>query len=355
MTAEIQGKLPPSKRKKRRRTLLILIAVLLSGAYFSLFGMRTVYRHFGLFFLKPTETHWPEGSKEAVRQVIGPLKGKVVWGSSRTGSHQIFLMTLPDLTIYQLTHHPHVDYHPRFSPEGNRIVFARSQKLWVSERDQLPWDVYLYDLETGKERLVAPNGNFPLWLPDGRRILFLRDRHVVVKDLLNEKETVLFDGRRPPWDAEPSTPELLPFSPNELAVTLRGRPSGVFLARLAEHTLFKFSENACEITWRPGTSELVWVEVGGRGGTLLLSSPKDRLEKKVFMDLPFSFSHEYFPRFSRDGKWLIWGASEGDHEHDLADYEIFLWKVGTPWDKAVRLTYNRANDRFPDLFIEKGS
>jgi len=339
-------------QKKTIRWLLVISALLFSGLYFSLFGMRTVYRHFGLYFLKPTETHWPEGSKEAIRRLIGPLKGKVVWGSSRTGSHQIFLMTLPDLTIYQLTHHPHVDYYPRFSPDGNRIVFARSQKVWVSERDQLPWDVYLYDLETGKERLVAQNGNFPLWLPDGQRVLFLRDRQVIVKDLPSGKETVLFDGRRPPWDAEPSTPELIPISPGNMAVTLRGRPSGVFLAGLSDHSLMKFSENACEITWRPGTSELVWVEVGGRGGTLLMASPVDRVAKRVFMDLPLSFSHEYFPRFSRDGRWLIWGASEGDHEHDLADYEIFLWKVGTPWEQAVRLTYNKANDRFPDIFLE---
>lgn len=353
MISKIRQNTSSPKRKKRAARLLVLVAVLLVALYFALFGMRTVYRHFGLLFLKPAATHWPEGAQEAIRRLIGSKKGKVVWGSSRTGSHQIFLMTLPDLTIYQLTHHPHVDYHPRFSPDGNRIVFARSQKVWVSERDQIPWDVYLYDLETGKEKLIARNGNFPLWLPDGRRVLFLRDRLVIVKNLFTEKEAILFDGRRPPWDAEPSTPELNATNPDEMALTLRGRPSGVFLFRLSDSSLKKFSENACEITWQPGTTNLVWVEVGGRGGTVLLSSPKDRWERNLFMDLPFSFSHEYFPRFSRDGQWLIWGASEGDHEHDLADYEIFLWKVGTPWEKTVRLTYNKANDRFPDIFFEK--
>jgi len=113
-----------------------------------------------------------------------------------------------------------------------------------------------------------------------------------------------------------------------------------------------FAIGACEINWHPGTLELVWVEVGGKGGTLLMASPAQKPEKRIFMDLPFSFSHEYFPRFSRNGQWLVWGASEGDHEHDLADYEIFLWKVGTPWASAVRLTFNKANDRFPDIFIE---
>jgi Tol biopolymer transport system component len=341
------------KKKKIIWWVLVILALMFTAAYFTLFGLRSVYRHFGFYLLKPTETHWPTGSKEAIRGLINPLKGKVVWGSSRTGSHRIFLMTLPELTIYQLTDHPHVDYHPRFSPEGNRVIFARSQKKWVSERDQLPWDAYIYDLDTGKETLAALNGNFPLWLPDGQRILFLRDRQVIIKDLVSQKELIIFDGRRPPWDAEPSTPELDPLNPQRLALTLRGKPSGVFVADLSNHRLELFSENACELTWRPGTSDLVWVEVGGRGGTQLLASPVERLKKRIFMDMPFSFSHEYFPRFSRDGKWLIWGASEGDHEHDLADYEIFLWKVGTSWDKAIRLTFNKANDRFPDFFIEK--
>ncbi|MEW6185500.1 MAG: hypothetical protein AB1585_07150 [Thermodesulfobacteriota bacterium] len=342
-------------KKRTAWWILVIIAILFSAVYFTLFGMRSVYRHFGLYFLKPTETHWPAGSKEAIHTCIGPMQGKLVWGSSRTGSHQIFLMTLPELTIYQLTHHPHVDYHPRFSPEGSRIVFARSQRKWVSERDQLPWDIYMYDLETGREKLAASNGNFPFWLPDGQRILFLRDRQVIVKDLITDKESIIFNGRRPPRDAEPSTPELVPLNPDRLAVTLRGKPSGVFLADLSRHRLEMFSENACEITWLPGTSNLVWVEVGGRGGTQLITSPVEKVKKRMFMDLPFSFSHEYFPRFSRDGKWLVWGASEGDHEHDLADYEIFLWKLGSPWEKAVRLTYNKANDRFPDIFIERNN
>jgi len=98
---------------------------------------------------------------------------------------------------------------------------------------------------------------------------------------------------------------------------------------------------------------LIWVEGEGRGGTLLIASPIQKVKRRIFMDLPFSFSHEYFPRFSRDGHWLIWGASEGEHEHDLADYEVFLWKIGTRWGDTVRLTFNKANDRFPDIYFEK--
>ena len=45
------------------------------------------------------------------------------------------------------------------------------------------------------------------------------------------------------------------------------------------------------------------------------------------MDLPGAYSHEYFPRVSNDGRWLVWGAAASGHEHDRADYEIFVWQT----------------------------
>jgi len=97
----------------------------------------------------------------------------------------------------------------------------------------------------------------------------------------------------------------------------------------------------------------------GNGGSRVLkmplengTPPKDVDEDKLeLMDMPGRRSHEYFPQLSRDGKWLVWGITQRGHDHDTADYEIYLWEVGTPTEKAVRLTYNSGNDRWPDIFI----
>jgi hypothetical protein len=75
------------------------------------------------------------------------------------------------------------------------------------------------------------------------------------------------------------------------------------------------------------------------------------LDQLELMDLPGRRSHEYFPELSSDGKWLIWAATQRGHDHDTADYEIYLWQVGSPSDQAVRLTHNSGNDRWPDLFL----
>jgi hypothetical protein len=74
-------------------------------------------------------------------------------------------------------------------------------------------------------------------------------------------------------------------------------------------------------------------------------------EELHFMDMPGRRSHEYFPQFSVDGKYLVWGITQRGHDHDIADYEIYLWEVGEPPEKAARLTFHSGNDRWPDIFI----
>jgi Tol biopolymer transport system component len=72
------------------------------------------------------------------------------------------------------------------------------------------------------------------------------------------------------------------------------------------------------------------------------------------VDLDGEFSHEYWPKDSANGEYLVFGASRGKHhhEHDVADYEIFLWKVGSDPSKATRLTFHTGNDNWPDVYIE---
>jgi hypothetical protein len=98
----------------------------------------------------------------------------------------------------------------------------------------------------------------------------------------------------------------------------------------------------------------------GNGGSRVLHLPVASgkptksdadLDAITLIDLPGRRSHEYFPQLSADGKWLVWAATQRGHDHDIADYEIYLWEVGTPAESAVRLTFHSGNDRWPDIFI----
>ena len=75
----------------------------------------------------------------------------------------------------------------------------------------------------------------------------------------------------------------------------------------------------------------------------------------MWLDMPGEYSHEYFPKLSNSEDYLVFGSSTGDHEHDSADYEIFIWQVGTPVQSASRLTFHTGNDNWPDIFINKQS
>jgi Tol biopolymer transport system component len=73
------------------------------------------------------------------------------------------------------------------------------------------------------------------------------------------------------------------------------------------------------------------------------------------INLKGEFGHEYWPKDSNDGQYLVFGSSRGggEHEHDTADYEIFLWKFGSDNTNAIRLTFHTGNDNWPDVHIFK--
>ncbi len=340
-------------RRRLSRWWLVLLLIIFFGVPIGWYGPRYLSIRAGWLLLQPTEDSFDPVAKQAVLQMTGDLRARVVWSSSRSGNHEIYLMTVPELVTYRLTNNDQVDYFPRFSPDGKQIVFARSQRPWVSERQIEPWDIFVLTIADGTERLLARDANFPQWV-DNNQVSFLRNgRQVVVINIENGQEQLVAPA---PWmPAEWSWFVLAEFSPRDRKqLVVIAPPHGMFHLDLEHKSWQSYgSKGACEITWAPDASYLLWMQSRGQGGTRVMSSQLRPEQEDIFLDLPGEFSHEYFPRLSRDGRWLIFGASAGGHEHDLADYEIFLWQVGQPWGEAVRLTINPANDRWPDIFIQQ--
>jgi hypothetical protein len=137
-------------------------------------------------------------------------------------------------------------------------------------------------------------------------------------------------------------------------VTVRSRRyDGVAIVDLRTRAVTPLSPGqACQLTWVPGSDALLWMEAEGHGGTRIMTGGPGR-PRAVFMDLPGAYSHEYFPRVSSDGRWLAWGAAAAGHEHDRADYEIFVWRTGSPVTEAIRLTHHPANDQWPDIHVPR--
>jgi len=300
--------------------------------------------------------------QEAVRELGRRLDGLLAWSSNRSGHHQIYLVDLREQSVRQLTNTPNVNFFARFSPDGRRIVFLRSQEEYVTFRDPTRWDVLLINADGSGEERIARGGYHPTWTADGKAIVFERGMRVVRYDVATRQETLVLDGPKEfPGVGELGDAELSPDG-RRLAFGLRGTFAGAFglqgaysgavVFDPAARTLASLTrEQACQTTWAPDGQSLLWMETGGNGGTRIMTGQPDGSGRRVFMDLPGPFSHEYFPKLSNDGRWLVWGAAAEGHEHDRADYEIFAWEVGTPFEQAIRLTHHEQNDQWPDLWV----
>jgi hypothetical protein len=299
-------------------------------------------------------------------EVGGKAKGLIVWSSSRLGNHDLFVMNSDGSNVHAITKGDAVDWFPRFSPDGSRILFTRSKKGWVNERDANAdgkWDIYTITPEGKDETLIVDNASWGGWI-NGDELVYVRATAVYRRALKGGPETLLVDSTKESVldGALLQQPEMSKDGAF-LAITLRGskRETGVW--NLAKKTWTRTGEG-CQINWAPSGSEIYWVHPTGNGGSRVMHLPMANgkpsrsdsdLDAITLIDLPGRRSHEYFPQLSSDGRWLVWGATQRGHDHDIADYEIYLWELGSDPAKAARLTFHSGNDRWPDIFIPSGS
>jgi serine/threonine protein kinase len=152
------------------------------------------------------------GSKFAVKPSASP-DGK--WVAFRGGRVQedIYLVTPDGSEMRQLTYDTHRDLGPRWTPDGEHVVFYSNRtgrnQIWWIRRDG-----------SGLEQLTDDTtGNVwaPRVFPDGKRIAYMVGREVKITDL-----TVPLPERRP--EALPPPGENLTFMLNAIS------PDGLWLA-----------------------------------------------------------------------------------------------------------------------------
>lgn len=287
------------------------------------------------------------------------IDGFVVWSSNRFGNHDILKMNLPSGKIEQLTTHPHTETWPRISADGRKLVFARSRETWVSQRNSVAWNVWIKDLGTGVETKITDTASYPFWV-DENVIGYLKDGQSIHQyNLLTNKSEILFmpgQNNAVPLDSPLSSPDIHPltaavvFTTRQTALNLNTGFWGTGLWQ-QNHQLDGVLDG-CELNWSYNGDRLYQVGHGGKQKTMFYEIDPETLQATPLLDLPGEYSHEYWPEDSNDGKYLVFGASKGDHEHDTADYEIFLWEIGQPASDATRLTFHTGNDNWPDIFVE---
>ena len=118
------------------------------------------------------EIYNPSWSPDGTRLVFSALKG---------GLSDLFVLTVADGEVRQLTADPFADLHPAWSPDGRTIAFATDR--FTSQIGRLefgPLRVGLLDIGSGQIRPLRDEAGpgkqvSPQWAPDGGAVYFIGD------------------------------------------------------------------------------------------------------------------------------------------------------------------------------------
>lgn len=105
-----------------------------------------------------------------VQPRFSPDGERVVFGSNRSGNWDIWMIRLDGTGLVQLTRDRSDEIAPCWSPDGARIAFA----LWGRRSHR--WEIWTLSIARPGVRQFLAYGMFPSWSPDGSRIAFQRAR-----------------------------------------------------------------------------------------------------------------------------------------------------------------------------------
>jgi hypothetical protein len=326
---------------------------------------------------------------DSLKSVGGKANALVVWTSSRAGLPHLFTMKSDGTDLAQLTEGKQTDWNPRFSPDGSKILFARSAAsgyVGEGELGDRVWDLFTIAADGQSEPTkVVENGVWGSWISNDE-ILFMRGSKIMraklsggdaeagekpEKKVMDVSKHAVFDG------ATARAPELSPDG-QQIAMALTGSRRQVGVWNLKKKSWTQIGTGSV-IVWAPDGSSVTWLSPTGKDlgeirrlplGAGAAPSKKDAGEKAevdeeeegegedkpvqaaTLVDLQGKRSREASPRLSADGKWLVFGASIGTNE-PVEDFEIYLWEVGST-ESPTRLTFHSSSDRWPDIFAGAG-
>lgn len=283
--------------------------------------------------------------------------GFVVWESNRSGRWRIWIRDLAGGEAAQLSPDEGRNLHccPHISPDGERIVY----------------------LSLGPEQAGYPKGGAVgtmMWIqPDGSGSASLLpaarnyyENRAAVWRSPSELIYIREDGRTALLDLGSGQSSLLTAEPDAHGPWLIN--SNLTWAASGNGALVPFLKRRQTVASRPPAPGCQpYFSHDGRWGFWVVApgGPFDRLHlasetrstwlKKSDPRLPAGFGYLYFPMLSADGRLLAFAASDDDHPHFEADYEIFVVETDPQTLEILgaprRFTRHPATDRFPDVHL----
>lgn len=287
----------------------------------------------------------PEANKEQTPKKLEELRaqfdfrGRIIFQSDMDGDSEIYSLTADSLT--KLTDNSWQDEYPRCSPDGRRVSFSANPggKFQIFSMNMDGSDI--------KQVTYAPHDAIEqAWYPDGTRMAYTQEapgRHfsIWVQDLKTGKGEQLL----PQFPGSNALPD---FSPSALLMGFTGkRLAGwdVFMLDLATgqwQDLVK-GGHSCRPRFSPDGKKIVYVssEADGKGDIWMMNpggSEKTRLTERDEV-------YDYFPSWSPDGKHIVF-CSDRLGRLDRGHWALYLVKVATR--RVFPLFQSGGRDLFPE-------
>ncbi|HLX61032.1 MAG TPA: SUMF1/EgtB/PvdO family nonheme iron enzyme [Planctomycetota bacterium] len=267
---------------------------------------------------KPTQPA-PAGKLDAAT-----LKGTIIFTSDRSGTFKIWSMDASGKNAKPLTQGPNLDADPRFSPDGNRILYTTVidgfPQVWAMNHD-------------GSQPQAITKGSQAAWSPDASAIVFIRDDQTWIREIASGSEHRL-------------TPEnwqrcgVPAWSPDGKQIALASRHLeniGIFLLSLdgKETARLKTGDPSCTPAFSKDGKHLLCQTT--KGHVYQLDADGKNWEQ---MTTGFAFEHD--ARYSPDGDMIIFARAETQD----GQWQICIQKLDDE-DASVQLTTEGSN-RQPD-------
>lgn len=290
-----------------------------------------------------------EAERAALAQLKGRIFGEIVWESNRTGQWELYAMNADGTGARRLTDLGGLGtrydgyLRPRISPDGKLVLFAYGKV-------NAPVETWVVPADGGEPRKLATGS--PLnWSADSKAVFLVREWQLLRHEVATGEEAVIYSGKLPTDGKSGGTVGAV--RADLKAVVVRSPRTNEYF--LMESGKTEKTMGGCEPRFSADGRCVYWVQ--GPQDFRMWDSVTN--EEHQLLGKPDNEPHNYtyFPTVSADGRWILCGASPGQHDHTTSDYEVLLqelkdWK---PIGKPIRLTFNQRTDRWPNLHVAPAS
>jgi Tol biopolymer transport system component len=237
----------------------------------------------------------------------------------------------------RLTHDKEENHQPVWSKEGEWIYFQRND------------DIYRMRPDGSDFRMVVEDGFSFNISEDGSKIVYVTAEQdkasIKLRDLETAETKEIVPAKAPEFEGKGLAHPTLSPDGQWLAFTSEyPKPWIISMLKIDGSESYQIG-GGCMPQYRPDGAMITWITSGHHH--VYLGTPDGKNQRPFERSIP-GRPHSYFPKWSNDGKYIVFAASPNP-DQTTSDYEIYIKSV--QGGKAVRLTFHPGSDIWPDLFI----